>query len=96
MARCSACVRSKSRWNSATTSDVGSHAETSNCISAWNPISAGKESSSSLCRVNLGELRRKLAASGTKFIEDDALPGVPRFYAEDPWGNRLEFLEAAR
>ena len=24
---------------------------------------------------------------------DDALPGVRRFYADDPWGNRLEFLE---
>jgi len=26
---------------------------------------------------------------------DDTLPGVRRFYAEDPWGNRLEFVEAA-
>jgi catechol 2,3-dioxygenase-like lactoylglutathione lyase family enzyme len=24
---------------------------------------------------------------------DDALPGVRRFYAHDPWGNRLEFLQ---
>ena len=24
---------------------------------------------------------------------DDALPGVRRFYAEDPFGNRLEFLD---
>jgi catechol 2,3-dioxygenase-like lactoylglutathione lyase family enzyme len=23
---------------------------------------------------------------------DDAVPGVRRFYANDPWGNRLEFL----
>jgi catechol 2,3-dioxygenase-like lactoylglutathione lyase family enzyme len=23
---------------------------------------------------------------------DDALPGVRRFYAADPWGNRLEFI----
>ncbi|MES1246153.1 MAG: glyoxalase [Actinomycetota bacterium] len=23
---------------------------------------------------------------------DDELPGVRRFYASDPWGNRLEFL----
>ena len=26
---------------------------------------------------------------------DDELPGVRRFYAGDPWGNRLEFLEAS-
>jgi catechol 2,3-dioxygenase-like lactoylglutathione lyase family enzyme len=25
---------------------------------------------------------------------DDALPDVRRFYAEDPWGNRLEFISA--
>ena len=24
---------------------------------------------------------------------DDELPGVRRFYADDPWGNRLEFLQ---
>jgi catechol 2,3-dioxygenase-like lactoylglutathione lyase family enzyme len=24
---------------------------------------------------------------------DEELPGVRRFYARDPWGNRLEFLE---
>ena len=26
---------------------------------------------------------------------DDELPGVRRFYAHDPWGNRLEFLQAS-
>jgi hypothetical protein len=26
---------------------------------------------------------------------DDALPGERRFYSEDPWGNRIEFLAAA-
>jgi len=25
---------------------------------------------------------------------DEAIPGVRRFYAHDPFGNRLEFLEA--
>lgn len=25
---------------------------------------------------------------------DDAVPGIRRFYASDPFGNRLEFLEA--
>jgi catechol 2,3-dioxygenase-like lactoylglutathione lyase family enzyme len=27
---------------------------------------------------------------------DDALPGVRRFYASDPFGNRLEFVEAGQ
>lgn len=25
---------------------------------------------------------------------DDAIPGVRRFYATDPWGNRLEFVDS--
>jgi catechol 2,3-dioxygenase-like lactoylglutathione lyase family enzyme len=26
--------------------------------------------------------------------DDDQIPGVRRFYAADPWGNRLEFIAA--
>jgi catechol 2,3-dioxygenase-like lactoylglutathione lyase family enzyme len=43
----------------------------------------------------LQELRDMLAARGVKTIDDDNLPGAKRFYAEDPWGNRLEFIENA-
>jgi|SRR5579863_958679 len=45
---------------------------------------------------NLDELRETLRASGVKTVDDDALPGTRRFYAEDPWGNRLEFVEVLR
>jgi catechol 2,3-dioxygenase-like lactoylglutathione lyase family enzyme len=41
----------------------------------------------------LDELREVLTARGVKVVEDDNLPGARRFYAEDPWGNRLEFVE---
>jgi catechol 2,3-dioxygenase-like lactoylglutathione lyase family enzyme len=41
---------------------------------------------------DLEELRRALAARGVAVIEDDTIPGTRRFYAEDPWGNRLEFV----
>ena len=41
----------------------------------------------------LDELRRELLARGIKVQEDDRVPGVRRFFAEDPWGNRLEFIE---
>ena len=44
---------------------------------------------------DLEVLRENLLAHGIKITEDGALPDVKRFYAEDPWGNRLEFLEAA-
>jgi hypothetical protein len=40
----------------------------------------------------LDELREILTGRGTKVVDDDDLP-VGRFYAEDPWGNRLEFVE---
>jgi catechol 2,3-dioxygenase-like lactoylglutathione lyase family enzyme len=45
---------------------------------------------------DLEALRQRLAGAGVKLTEDDALPGTRRFYAEDPWGNRLEFLEAGQ
>ncbi len=35
----------------------------------------------------------RLAAHGAPVRWDDALPGYRRFYSEDPFGNRLEFLE---
>ena len=41
----------------------------------------------------LDQLRGLLRARGVTVVDDDALPGTRRFYAEDPWGNRLEFLE---
>jgi catechol 2,3-dioxygenase-like lactoylglutathione lyase family enzyme len=42
---------------------------------------------------HLDELREVLKARGVNVVEDDNLPGTRRFYAEDPWGNRLEFVE---
>lgn len=35
----------------------------------------------------------RLTTRGTQVTWDDNLPGHHRFYAEDPVGNRLEFLE---
>jgi len=40
-------------------------------------------------------LAARLEAAGVEVRWDNELPGVRRFYAEDPWGNRLEFLERA-
>ena len=38
--------------------------------------------------------RRRLADGGVRVRDDDEIPGVRRFYADDPWGNRLEFVES--
>jgi catechol 2,3-dioxygenase-like lactoylglutathione lyase family enzyme len=42
---------------------------------------------------NLLPLRDQLLSKGLLVIEDEDLPGANRFYLNDPFGNRLEFLE---
>ena len=37
----------------------------------------------------------RLRAAGAPVLFDDGFPGMRRFYSEDPYGNRLEFLEPA-
>ena len=37
-------------------------------------------------------LRETLAKRGI-VLTDESIPGTRRFYADDPWGNRLEFVE---
>jgi len=41
---------------------------------------------------NLSALRACLQRAGIVITEDDTLAGVERFYVNDPFGNRLEFL----
>jgi catechol 2,3-dioxygenase-like lactoylglutathione lyase family enzyme len=43
---------------------------------------------------NLAALRTKLLERGYEVIDDADLVGVRRFYTSDPWGNRIEFVEA--
>jgi catechol 2,3-dioxygenase-like lactoylglutathione lyase family enzyme len=38
-------------------------------------------------------LETALTSAGIETICDNAIPGVRRFYAADPFGNRLEFVE---
>jgi catechol 2,3-dioxygenase-like lactoylglutathione lyase family enzyme len=38
-------------------------------------------------------LRRSLAEAGVEIIPDNVLPDVHRFYALDPFGNRIEFIQ---
>jgi catechol 2,3-dioxygenase-like lactoylglutathione lyase family enzyme len=40
----------------------------------------------------LDALAERLTLAGAPVHWDDDLPGTPRFYTEDPWGNRLELL----
>lgn len=42
---------------------------------------------------NLGELRNLFEKTQHKIVDDEPLPGYKRFYINDPFGNRIEFLE---
>lgn len=42
---------------------------------------------------DLDALAKTLQAAGHETIPVDSLPGYRRFYANDPFGNRLEFLQ---
>ena len=43
---------------------------------------------------NIEALGQRLDEAGIARRGDDTIPGVVRFYADDPFGNRLEFTEA--
>ena len=45
--------------------------------------------------ANLAALRNRLIEADVSVIEDESVPSVRRFYASDPFGNRLEFIEHA-
>jgi catechol 2,3-dioxygenase-like lactoylglutathione lyase family enzyme len=42
---------------------------------------------------DLDDLGRRLRAAGYETRDDDSIPGLRRFYVEDPFGNRVELLE---
>lgn len=42
--------------------------------------------------ADLDALRARLAAAGVALRDDESLTGYRRFYADDPFGNRVEFL----
>ncbi|AOP33523.1 glyoxalase [Leptospira tipperaryensis] len=42
---------------------------------------------------NILEYRKYLESQGVLPRDEDPLPGALRFYLDDPFGNRLEFLE---
>lgn len=54
-----------------------------------------KKAHPALVVSDLAALRSRLEAEGVEVLEDQPLPGFNRFYAHDPFGNRLEFLQPA-
>jgi catechol 2,3-dioxygenase-like lactoylglutathione lyase family enzyme len=62
-------------------------------IGVERDFQAAKKAHPAFAVFHLDELREKLRARGVRVIDDDNLPETRRFYAEDPWENRLEFIE---
>jgi catechol 2,3-dioxygenase-like lactoylglutathione lyase family enzyme len=46
-------------------------------------------------KETLEALAARLSEAGSSVTWDSDLPGVVRFYVDDPWGNRLELLAPA-
>ena len=46
--------------------------------------------------TDLGACRARLEEAGVETVPDTVLPHVRRFYAADPFGNRLEFIQTER
>lgn len=42
---------------------------------------------------NLGQLKQRILSKDIALSDDELLPGAKRFYVNDPFGNRIEFLE---
>ncbi|WP_409276006.1 VOC family protein [Neobacillus sp. SCS-31] len=62
-------------------------------IGVEDPFLPAKKAHPAFEIENLDGLKAHLKENGVDVIEDDNLPGANRFYAADPFGNRLEFLE---
>ncbi len=45
---------------------------------------------------DLAAVKRQLEQAGVPVVLDEQLEGYERFYASDPFGNRLEFIAPAR
>jgi catechol 2,3-dioxygenase-like lactoylglutathione lyase family enzyme len=55
---------------------------------------ANKKAHPAFAVFDLANLRKTLTDQGYLILDDDTLPGTRRFYTDDPWGNRIEFVEA--
>lgn len=57
------------------------------------PFAAARKAHPALEVRGLGALADRLERAGLAPRWDGALPGMRRFYVDDPFGNRIEFLE---
>jgi catechol 2,3-dioxygenase-like lactoylglutathione lyase family enzyme len=63
-------------------------------VGVEDPFAPALKAHPSFVVSDLDELRASLNGAGIATSDDDRIPGVRRFYAADPFGNRLEFRQA--
>jgi catechol 2,3-dioxygenase-like lactoylglutathione lyase family enzyme len=57
------------------------------------PFAPARKAHPAFLLADLEECRRRLEAASVATTPDDTLPNVRRFYAADPFGNRIEFIQ---
>jgi len=62
-------------------------------IGVEDPFQPATKAHPAFSVANIDQLFETLSQHGIPCIWDQALHGIRRFYANDPWGNRLEFTE---
>ena len=62
-------------------------------IGVEDPFQPAAKAHPAFAVSDLDALFATLEATGIKCVWDRALEDIRRFYAPDPWGNRLEFTE---
>ncbi len=63
-------------------------------VGVEKPFVAAAKAHPALIVEGLEVLRRRLVDAGYPAIADEPLEGFERFYTKDPFGNRIECLEA--
>jgi catechol 2,3-dioxygenase-like lactoylglutathione lyase family enzyme len=62
-------------------------------VGVEDPFTPARKAHPGLVVDDLEALRTQLAAAGVAARDDETIPGTKRFYADDPFGNRLEFRQ---
>ena len=63
-------------------------------VGVEEPFTPARKAHPSFVVSDLDGLAARLTGEGIEVTWDDEIPGTKRFYAADPFGNRLEFREA--
>jgi catechol 2,3-dioxygenase-like lactoylglutathione lyase family enzyme len=61
-------------------------------VGVEDPFAPARKAHPALHVDGLDALAAQLEAAGVPVTWDEAIPGLRRFYAEDPFGNRIELL----